>query len=498
MDATTTDPIRRALDRAFAAHGGRPALTYGAGTLSYRDLRGFVLAAAKILGAAWPDRRRRVGFHLANSADYVILYFGALYAGHLPFLLDAHFNAGELEAIQEDCSLDALVIERSQAAGLPLPAAGTVALSEDTVLWKLGHGEPAYVPRSDTRVLRFTSGTTGRVKCLEFSGRAVAAAARNWVAGTGLGADDRILCLAALSNGLAFNTSLLSAFVAGAELHLYRGTLLTRAVARLVRDKEITRLVAFPTLYRLLVAPEGPEPAALASLGHAISAGAPLWRDVREAFRARFGLDVSDYYGIAETGPCTFERGAHATGLGEPLPGVELKIAPGTNGAGEVLVKSESMTSGYLNHPGVFEARLDGDGFFRSGDVGRIADGRLHLTGRTDVRINVGGREIDPTEVAGVVLGLDQVADAVVFADQNRHRETVMHLAVVAATPELTREVLVAACRSRLSAWKVPSRISFVGEIPRNGIGKPRIALLREQLARRGASSTPAERTLTT
>lgn len=495
MDATTTDPIRSALDGAFAAHGGRRALVSGTDAYSYRDLRGYVLAAARLLGSAWPDGPRRVGFHLANSADYVIFYFGTLYAGHLPFLLDAHFNAAELETIQQDCGLDACVIEAAKAADFPLPAEEVRPLTEATLLSKLSHGEPPHAPRPDTRVLRFTSGTTGRVKCLEFSGAAVAAAARNWVAGTGLGARDRILCLAALSNGLAFNTSLLSAFLAGAELHLYRGTLLTRTVARLVRGNAITRLVAFPTLYRLLVEPGGPEGEAMASLDHAISAGAPLWSDVRAAFRDRYGLDVSDYYGIAETGPCTFERGGRATGLGEPLPGVELKIDADAGGTGEVLVKSESMTSGYLNHPGVFEARLDGDGFFRSGDVGRLEDGRLHLTGRTGVRINVGGREIDPAEVTQVVLGLGEVVDAVVFADRTRHRETVMHLAVVAAAPGLTREALVAACRSRLAAYKIPSRISIVEEIPRNGIGKPRIALIREALAKKN-SPTVDERTV--
>jgi acyl-coenzyme A synthetase/AMP-(fatty) acid ligase len=373
---------------------------------------------------------------------------------------------------------------------LGLPGAGDpVAFGEDVVLLPLSGGEAAFRPRPATQVCRFTSGTTGRPKCLEFSGDAVVSAARNWVLGTGMSAGDRTLCLAALSNGLAFNTSLLSTFLAGGELHFLKGAPLTRPVARRIAEAEITRLVAFPTLYRNFVAPGGPDPAAMASLRHAISAGAPLWPDVREEFRARYGLDISDYYGIAETGPCTFERdpGYHH-GLGEPLPGVEIRIAPGPDdgegpdAAGEVLVRTSSMASGYLNHPGLFEGRLDADGFYHSGDRGRIVDGRLHLVGRTQDHINVAGRKIDPTEIVAVVSALEGVTEAVAFADEDLNREALVHLVVVAANGGPTKSAVAEACRSRLAPYKVPGRISFVPAIPRNGIGKPRIALLREQL----------------
>ncbi len=421
-----------------------------------------------------------------------MLYFATLYAGHLPLLLDANFNTGEIESIRGDCGLDALVVEGARAEGL---AEGEpVAFADGVVLLPLPRpGETPFAPRPATQVCRFTSGSTGRPKCLEFSGDAVVSAARNWVLGTGMTGEDRTLCLAALSNGLAFNTSLLSTFLAGGELHFLKGVPLTRPVANRIAEAGITRLVAFPTLYRNFVAPGGPERSAMASLKHAISAGAPLWPDVREEFRSRYGLDISDYYGIAETGPCTFERHAdHHAGLGEPLPGVEIRIAPGPDGpdgadgegAGEVLVRTSSMASGYLNHPGMFEARLDADGFYHSGDRGRIAGGRLYLVGRTQDHINVAGRKIDPTEIVAVVSALDGVADAVAFPDEDLNREALVHLVVVASRQELTRAQITEACRSRLAPYKVPGRISFIAEIPRTGIGKPRIAMLREQLTK--------------
>ncbi len=491
-------PIQDALSGSLARHGGRRAVVGSSEALSYDELGGRIEAAARWLreallsGGASPH----VGFCLANRPEYVVLYFATLYAGGLPLLLDASFNTGEIEAICGDCGLDALVIERAKVEKLDLP--GTfepVPFADDVVLLPLSRqAEPAFRPRPTTQVCRFTSGTTGRPKCLEFSGHAVASAARNWVLGTGMTGDDRTLCLAALSNGLAFNTSLLSTFLAGGELHFLKGAPLTRPVARRVSEAGITRLVAFPTLYRNFAAPGGPEPALLAGLKLAISAGAPLWPDVREEFRTRYGLDISDYYGIAETGPCTFERHAdHHAGLGEPLPGAEIRIAPSgpedQPGTGEVLVSTASMASGYLNHPGLFEARVDTEGFYHSGDRGKLVDGRLHLVGRTQDHINVAGRKIDPTEIVAVVSALDGVADAVAFPDEDLNREALVHLVVVASKPEVTGTAVAESCRARLAPWKVPGRISFVPEIPRTGIGKPRIALLREQLNTRKESA---------
>jgi acyl-coenzyme A synthetase/AMP-(fatty) acid ligase len=488
-ESAARGPIQDAMSDCLDRHSRRAALVGGSVALTYDELAGRIDAARRRLrGTLACEAPQHIGFCLGNKVDYVILYFATLYAGHLPLLLDANFNTGEIESIRRDCGLDALIAEPSKAEGLDVPGKGaTVTLGEDVVLLPLSRRQPPlFERRPTTQVCRFTSGTTGKPKCIEFSGEAVVAAARHWVLGTGMTDDDRVLCLAALSNGLAFNTSLLSTFLVGGELHFLRGFPLTRSVARRIAERRITRLVAFPSLYRNFSAPGGPDRTEMASLTHAISAGAPLWPDVREEFRNRYGVDISDYYGIAETGPCTFERDlGHHTGLGHPLPGVELKIACGADDAetGEVLVRTLSMASGYLNHPELFAQRVDAEGFYHSGDRGRMVGGRLHLVGRTQDHINVAGRKIDPTEIVELVSAIDGVQEAVAFPEEDLNRETLVHLVVVAAIPELTKTIVAEVCRSRLAPYKVPGRISFVPEIPRTGIGKPRLALLREQLS---------------
>jgi acyl-coenzyme A synthetase/AMP-(fatty) acid ligase len=476
--------LRECLDR----HGARVALVDGSDTLTYRALGDRIADASRVLREALPGTApKHVGFCLANSIDYVVLYFATLFAGDLPLLLDVGFNTGEIDSIQRDCGLDALIVNRSRVERMDVAGRNApVPLGEDVALVALRTDRaPLFRPQATTEVCRFTSGTTGKPKCIEFSGEAVVAAARNWLLGTGMSEHDRVLCLAALSNGLGFNTSLLSTLVAGGELHLMSSAPLTRPVARRIAERGITRLVAFPALYRNFAVPGGPDRAEMASLTHAISAGSPLWPDVREEFRERYGLEICDYYGIAETGPCTFRRDAgDRAGLGEPLPGVEIRIASNADDpdVGEVLVRTASMASRYLNHPDLFASRMDSDGFYHSGDRGRLVDGRLHLVGRTEDHINVAGRKVDPQEIVDLVSTIDGVQEAVAFPEEDRNRETLVHLVIVAPRRALTRADVAELCRSRLAPYKVPGRITFLSEIPRTGIGKPRIALIREQL----------------
>jgi len=261
--------IRAEMSACLDRHAGRTAVVGGGEVFTYSDLGRRIRDAADLLRQALPAAGH-LGFCLANRAELVILYFGALEAGCLPLLLDASFNTGEIAAIRGDCALDALVIEKAKAEALDIPGkpgkGEPVPFAEGVAVLPLARAAaPPFTPRPDTEICRFTSGTTGRPKCLEFSGHAVVSAARNWVAGTGMTADDRTLCLAALSNGLAFNTSLLSTFIAGGALNFLKGQPLTRPVARRIEEDGITRLVAFPTLYRNFIAPGGPDRSALAS-----------------------------------------------------------------------------------------------------------------------------------------------------------------------------------------------------------------------------------------
>ncbi|MFJ4186611.1 class I adenylate-forming enzyme family protein [Kitasatospora sp. NPDC089509] len=492
---------------ACAEHGERRAVVAGGEELSYARFAALVRERARTLDALLGPDLVNVGLHAANSIDYLVCYYALLVAGRLPFLIDATFGAAELEGIRTSCGVPAFLFDGAE----PFPLGGEARAVPDSALTLAVPPAPAAAPESgepesgvpvpgapepgaSTATCRFTSGTTGAPKCLEFTADAVIAAARTWAAGTGLGPDDRVLCLAGFTNGLAFNTSLLPVFTVGAELHLYQGLPTSGGISRAVTRAAATRLVAFPLAYRLLAAAPRPDVGAFAGVTRAVSAAAVLDPEVRRGFESRYGVRIADYYGIAETGPCTYEREPdRSEGLGTALPGVSVKVVELPTGESEVRVRTDSMAAGYLNAPGALAERLDPDGYYRTGDLGHLADGRLFVTGRLGGPINLAGRKIDPAEIERTLLALDGVTDAAVFADTDANGETVLH-AALAGSGRIGRAEVVDACRARLAPFKVPGRVTFLPAIPRSTVGKARMTELR-RLVRdtRAADGTPQE-----
>jgi acyl-CoA synthetase (AMP-forming)/AMP-acid ligase II len=467
-----------ALAQARERHGERIAVSEHGRSISYAQLDDLVSARAEALG----ELPHRVGIHAENSIDYVVSYFALLRKKKVPFLVDAAFGPRELGEIHTGCGVNAFLVDRTRSAAFPLGGSVTqvAGSAHDVVVLQEVAGGPAL--HRDTAVCRFTSGTTASPKCLEFSADAVTNAARNWVAGAGLSTQDSTLCLAVLTNGLAFNTSLLASFLVGARLHLFRGLPTSNRILRALADSQATRLVAFPAVYRMLTESQVPADA-FTALRMAISAGAALPSAVRTEFEARFNVRVADYYGVAELGPCTFERDAsYRSGLGTALPGVLVRTVEETAGQLEIRVSSNSGATRYLNAPGALQARYDEDGYYRTGDLGYLHEQRLYVTGRVGGPINLAGRKIDPNEIEHAVREIAGVSDAAVFADAAGN-QTLVHLAVVATG--LVRADIVAGCRARLAHYKIPQKVTFVPLIPRSSKGLVRLPELR-RLAQEG------------
>ncbi|MEU5658887.1 class I adenylate-forming enzyme family protein [Streptomyces sp. NPDC047737] len=493
------------LTELTAQHADAPAVGDAGGVLTYRELHDAAADFGTAADTWWrsgiprgpgapADGRVRAGIHAANSAAYVVAYAGLLRAGMVPLLLDPALGAAELAVIAADCGIDLFVSDRPLPAGLPATATTRIGDMRLTALPAVPD-RPALL--DTTEVCRFTSGSTGSPRCIEFSGSAVLAAARAWREATEMGEGERVLCFAGLFNGLAFNTSLLASFLAGAALWVPSGLPSSGHVARFLRQVEPTRLTGFPALYESLLRREQPVPE-LAGLRSALSSAAPLSPGTAAELRRRHCLAVNDYYGVAEAGPLTYDPApAPGRGLGYPLPGVEFAFGapdhgataardhgapavrdPGApavddHGATALRVRSGSMGSRYLNAPGLLESRLDADGFYLTGDEGLIEEGRLVLRGRAAKGINIGGRKIDPAEVQQA-LGRCGASDALVLATVKKNGDPML-AALVTGTADVTEEELRARCLGLLAPYKVPERIFAVPRMPRGGAGKPRL-----------------------
>ncbi|MFD7470308.1 class I adenylate-forming enzyme family protein [Streptomyces tendae] len=463
--------LAAAFARCADQYADSPALSGPDSSVDHRALHERSLRAAEWLsGTRSVDDRPRIGLAARNSTTWVTAYLGILHAGAVPFLVDASAGDGELDRIHEDCSLDLLLHDRD-TAGDAVPALPGLTATHRRI------AERRHQLHPDTEVCRFTSGTTGRPNCLEFSGRAVRAAAENWAAGTAMSADDRILCCAGLSNGLAFNTSLLSSFLVGAQLHLSHGLPTSGRIRRLVAETQATRLVAFPALYDSFVR-TGTGRADFASVRVAISSGAPLRADTKKRFTELTGVPMGNYYGVAEAGPLTYSTATSARSLGRPLPGVDIQAREVVDRDGAVHVRSASMATRYLNAPGLLESRIDDGGHYSTGDRGHLEDGELVLTGRSNRMINVGGRKVDPAEVGNAVSAVPGVEQAVILEVPDRHGEPAV-AAVLVLSEGLDAGEVRLRIRENLAAHKVPTLIRVVDAIPTTVIGKPVLHELR-------------------
>jgi long-chain acyl-CoA synthetase len=466
-------PVVEALAAAAVEYAGKPAVCRGEEVWTYDLLYRKAEAVRRWLaGVQGP-----VLFVAQNTPGSLAFLLGAIGGGKVPLLADPAWNAHELGGIISRCGVRAVAWDGTPPAGLT--CADVVSGPDGIGLCRVAACEgagPASRLRDDTAFGRFTSGTSGFAQCLQFRAEAALAAAASWRQVAALSARDRVLCLATLNNGLAFNTSVLALLLSGGTLAFHPGRLVGGSLFRSLAAVRPTVLVAFPFVYELLVGRKGKSLEA-PDLRLAVSSAAPLPEAVRDRWKEQTGLAVCDYYGLAEVGPCTFNDGSRPGSVGRALPGVCFTVT-GEDGrdlpageVGRVRVKTRSMASDYLDAAGPpFSDNLDERGYYVTRDLGMLTpDGHLVLQGRTGRTVNVAGRKIDPTELEAALREMPGVEDAIVRGEEAAGR-TVLAAYVESCTA--SPEAVVTFCRDRLAPYKVPHRVTVLPQLPRSSAGK--------------------------
>jgi malonyl-CoA/methylmalonyl-CoA synthetase len=223
-----------------------------------------------------------------------------------------------------------------------------------------------------------------------------------------------------------------------------------------------------------------------------ISGSAPLLPSTFDAWRQRTGHTILERYGMSETimltsNPCEGERREGTVGL--PLPGVSLRVRSedgkplGPEEIGGIEVKGPSVFKGYWRKPEKTQEEFTEDGWFKTGDVGKIGhDGYVTIVGRSKDLIISGGYNVYPAEVEAAMNALPGVAEsAVIGVPHPDFGEGVVAVVVARARAALEPDAIVAALKERIAGFKVPKRVFVVDELPRNQMGKVQKNLLREQ-----------------
>jgi malonyl-CoA/methylmalonyl-CoA synthetase len=220
---------------------------------------------------------------------------------------------------------------------------------------------------------------------------------------------------------------------------------------------------------------------------------APLLAETHREFAARTGHAILERYGMTETGMNTSNPydGERIPGtVGFPLPCVELRIADAETGGvvaqeeiGIIEVRGPNVFSGYWRMPEKTASEFRADGFFITGDVGKIdARGYVHIVGRAKDLIISGGFNVYPKEVESEIDALPGVFEsAVIGCPHPDFGEGVTAVVVTETGASLTEASVIAALEERLARFKLPKRVIFAADLPRNTMGKVQKNMLREQ-----------------
>ncbi len=479
--------------------------TPGGAIWSWADVESESARYANLMRERGVEPGDRVAVQVEKSPRALILYLACLRAGAVYLPLNPAYPERELDYFLGDAE-PRLVVARPESAGGVAGLCGRHGIGEPLTLGTGEDGTLVETSRSmpdrfdtvergpgDLAALLYTSGTTGKPKGAMLTHANLTSNAQVLHEAWGFRPGDVLLHMLPIfhTHGLfvACHTSLLN----GSPMIFCPRFDAAEACRLLPRA---TVFMGVPTFYVRLLAQAGFGAAQCANVRLFVSGSAPLLEQTFEEFRERTGHTILERYGMTECGmstsnPLDGERRAGTVGL--PLPGVDLRVS-GEDGAptgpgevGEIEFRGLNVFTGYWRMPEKTAEEFTGDGYFRSGDLGRIdEDGYVSIVGRGKDLVISGGFNVYPKEVELLIDKLDGVAEsAVIGLPHPDFGEQVT--AVVVREPGAdvpTGQAVIDALRQELAGYKVPKQVFFADELPRNSMGKVQKSVLREEFTR--------------
>lgn len=463
------------LRASLSAHSGAHIID-AKGVSSFADILEESDRKAAALKTSGVRRDSRLLIQTANYSGYVSTLLAALQVGSFPILADPSLGAQEVSTLVQQCGIDHAVMHSSGPSFVALDEMAFHGATE------FAGQRPALAPSSILG--RLTSGSTRSPACIEYSDTAILNAARGWIAASGLSSADSSLCCAGLHNGLAFNTTLIPGLLQGSDLIFGPSVPTAGSVLRSIAANSPTILVAFPVIYEQIKEyGDRLSPHALSALRRlrlALSSAAPIDGDVANYMR-NTGVPIADYYGIAETGPVTYNDGLVPGSQGLPLPTVEITTVSDPAGDHVLAIHTRSMGTKYLNYPGRFEGSLTEKGAYVTSDTGTLNAGHLILGRRTGATLNIGGRKFSAESIRAPLLNYPSIRDChVVQLSTPTGRDCVG--ALLETDEVLDLNAVREHIRSEVAAFKVPEVLATAEALPRSSSGKVKSSAVRDHL----------------
>jgi len=470
---------------------------------TWRDLERGSAMLANVFASLELPAGARVAVQVDKSVEALMLYLAVQRAGLVYLPLNAAYREAEIEYFIGDAEPAVVVCAPHDFTSISrlafrLGTKNVFTLGTDRsgsllerASWLSDVHAPVARAAGDLAAILYTSGTTGRSKGAMLTHGNLASNARVLHQYWGWQRGDVLIHALPIFHVHGLFVASHGALLNGSKMIWFSRFDPAATIARL---RDATVFMGVPTLYTRMLAEPTLTRDACARMRLFISGSAPLQVETFDAWAHRTGHTILERYGMSETvmltsNPYRAEDGERRRGtVGFPLPGVQLRVrsegqACATGEIGGIEVKGPNVFAGYWRMPEKTNEEFTADGWFKTGDVGRIDErGYVTIVGRSKDLVISGGYNVYPAEVEGFINELPGVAEsAVVGLPHPDFGEGVVAMVVPKPGGSVDGAAVVAALKERIAAFKVPKRVFVVDELPRNAMGKVQKNLLREQ-----------------
>lgn len=492
-------------------HPDKQAIWCDGREMTYVELARFVSQYANYLTAHGVRYGDIIGIPMNNSIESVALMVAAACIGvglapinpTLP--IDAIQAAFCVSKVRHIIARRAF-LEQMRKANIPFPKGCVLCLdgdvdgadSFDQVL-NAPDGRPDYshITGKETLILTMTSGSTGIPKPIELTQENKCHRAIAHVRLYDITENDRVLVATPLYHSLAERLVLLPLLIGGTAILLPRFT--PTLWLNCVRDQKVTFTIAVSAqlgqIVQLLSSPFAPD---TSSLRCVVSSSALLEPHIRAELIKKLQCDFHEMYGTSECSTVTSinfrEAQNKCQSVGRPIPEATIQIlredgSPADTGEiGEIASNTELLFNGYFGLPEMTEEAFTEDGFFRTGDLGRVDDeGYLYFCGRKKELIIMGGINVYPYDIEQSLMKLEGVSECAAFPYPDDRLGEVVALAVVPKKDaQLSKRAVSVYCAKSLADFQQPHYVFMLSELPKNAMGKLVKSKLMEVVRTRG------------
>ena len=476
---------------------------------SWRDLDRASAMMANLLQSLDIPKGSRVAVQVEKSVEAMMLYLATLRAGMVFLPLNTAYQSGEIDYFVGNAEPAVVVCSSKNFGWVSKIAfkAGTshvFTLDDDrtgSLLQRAAHHSEQHtvVPQKadDLAAILYTSGTTGRSKGAMLTHGNMLSNAQTLKDYWGWKQGDVLIHALPI-----FHVHGLFVAIHGALINGSKMIWLSKFDPKLVIAKmaEATVFMGVPTLYVRMLAEPGLTREAAQHMRLFIAGSAPLLIETFNEWTERTGHTILERYGMSETVMLTsnpyaadarYAKQTERRGgtVGFPLPGVTLRVQSDEGQAmpvgeiGGIQVKGPNVFKGYWRMPEKTKEEFTADGFFKTGDVGKVdTRGYVTIVGRSKDLIISGGYNVYPAEIEGSINDMPGVAEsAVVGVPHPDFGEVGVAVVIAKAGASLDPDQIIADLKSQLANFKIPKRCFIVAELPRNTMSKVQKNLLRDQ-----------------